>query len=444
MRYWLLFLLCFQYAAAEEKVTAHSIKIGEESLNYTATVSSGKVSYIAYVKESEENRPITFVFNGGPGSSSVWLHLGAFGPRIFVGPEEGGSKVPPYKTADNLDTILDLTDLVFIDPPGTGLSPDEEESYSIQKDIRVVGDFIREYLTQNGRWNSPKYIAGESYGAGRAIGITDYLLNQYGVYFNGVLLISAAIDAQLFVFDYDNQLPYFLYLPTYATTAWHHQKAHAGLSLEEVAQKAREFAYTTYAPSLICPKCSDRTAIYPQIAEMIGFSPEEIEEHQGKITDDHFCDSLLKDQRQLVSRMDGRTQGHRGRYDPGIAQIEGAMAATLHQYLHRELDFKSSYIIFSEKANNQWNFFDHNRWGYPSLMDSMRRTLTSNPSMKIFVGCGYFDLATPFATAEYFMDHLDIPNLTVQMEYYDGGHMYYTNPQARAKFKQDLTRFYKE
>lgn len=438
-----LLLFCFAALFADEKFTTHTLKIGEETLNYTATVYSGKVSYIAYVKETDENRPITFAFNGGPGSSSVWLHMAAIGPRIFVGPEEGGSLVPPYKIADNLETILDLTDLVFIDPAGTGFSPDDENCFNVTGDIRSVGNFIRDYLTDHGRWNSAKYVAGESYGGIRAAGVADFLQNEYGIYLNGMILVSPAIDYQAFIFDSDNQLPYFLYLPTYAATAWYHNKGHSGLTLEETVQKARDFAYQTYAPSLFCPKCTDRELLYPQIAELTGLSLEDVKLNKGKISDWTFFTSFLKNEQKMTGRFDSRITGPLTNSDPSLANIEGPLSAVLHEYLHKELQFKNSYTLFSLAVNEKWNHHDYNAWGYPNLMSALRRVCQTNSSMKLFVGCGYFDLATPFATAEYCIDHLDVPNLSVQMEYYEGGHMYYTNPKARIKFKQDLTRFYR-
>ncbi|MBX7066790.1 MAG: hypothetical protein K1X28_06125 [Parachlamydiales bacterium] len=439
----LLALFCLTSLIAEEKFTTHTLKMGEETLNYTATVSTGKVSYISYVVQTTENRPITFIFNGGPGSSSIWLHMAALGPRIFVGPEEGGSLVPPYKIADNLETILDLTDLVFIDPSATGFSENDESCFTVQKDIEAVSNLIRDYLTQNGRWNSPKYIGGESYGALRASGVAEYLAGQYGIYLNGILLISPAIDYQVFIFETDNQLPYLLYLPTYATTAWYHKKAHSELTVEEVAQKARDFTYRTYAQALLCPKCTNIETLYPELAEITGLSIEDIKLNRGKLADWVYSSTLLQSDRKMIGRFDSRATGPLGRYvDPSLANIEGPLSAVMHEYLHKELEFRNSYTLFSEKANAKWNHHDYNEWGYPNLLSGLRRACVSNPSMKLFVGCGYYDLATPFATAEYCIDHLDVPNVSVQMEYYEGGHMYYSNPKARVKFKQDLTRFY--
>lgn len=432
---------------AEEKISTHSIQIGEETLTYTSTVSSGPVSYIAYVKEGA-NRPITFAFNGGPGSSSVWLHLGTFGPRRVMSVEEGQKLSPPYKLVDNLETILDLTDLVFIDPPGTGLSPPKEKDaeknpYSIDGDIEAVGTFIRDYLTQNRRWNSAKYIAGESYGALRATGLADYLQNEHGIYLNGLILISSAIDFQTFIFHEDNPAPYFLFLPSFATTAWYHGLYRPEATVEEVAQEARDFVYQTYAPSLLCRKCYDLEPIYQKLSEMTALPIDLVRRNRGRIEDFTFFTELLASERKSVGRFDSRVSGYMANpfQDPSDSVISGIFSGAFHEYLQTELETLHSYNLFSAKVNMEWNF---QAWGYPNLMNCLRRSLSNNPEMKIFAACGYYDLATPFATMEYCLDHLDVPNISIQIEYYEGGHMYYLNPKARVKFKQDLIRFYQK
>lgn len=438
-----LAIFCFTSFFTEEKITTHSLQMEHETLHYTATVFSGNVSYISYIKQTPENRPITFAFNGGPGSSSVWLHMATMGPRRIVSPEEGQSIAPPYQIVDNMETILDLTDLVFIDPSGTGFSFKNDQAYSVQGDIESVGTFIRDYLTENQRWNSPKYIAGESYGAFRAAGLADYLQSEFGIYLNGLIFISAAIDYQTFIFDPDNPLPYFLFLPSYVTTAWYHDRYRSDATLEEVAQEARDFAYKTYATSLICPKCIEKESLYPRLSEMTGIPSPVIELCRGRINSDTFSDEFLSDQRKTVGRFDSRITGlYNKSQDPSFSLIEGIFSAAVHDYLDKELEFNSSYSLFSSEVHNQWNYHNENDLGYPNLMGGLRKALINNPRMKLFVGCGYFDLATPFATAEYCIDHLDVPNISVQIEYYEGGHMYYLNPSARIKFKQDLIRFY--
>jgi carboxypeptidase C (cathepsin A) len=425
-----------------------SIQINGEPLSYKSAVEIGKISAITYTKEGE-NRPITFVFNGGPGAGAVWLHIGTLGPRRLVTNEEGQLITPPYQIVDNTETILDLTDLVFIDPVGTGLSTiepeeDDENPYSITGDIHSVGLFIRDYLTKNQRWNSPKYIAGESYGAIRAAGLADYLQNEFGIFLNGVLFISAAIDYQTFLFDTDNILPYFLFLPTYATTAWYHGLYSPESTLEEVAQSARDFVYKTYAPSLICNKCFDSESIYEDLSQITGLSPEIIHRYRGRISDDIFTSHLLESKRQMVGRFDSRMVGYANSFyqDPTYTFIQGIFSGAFHEYLHKELSIPSSYTLLSMEVNSKWNHREPNAWGYPSMMNGLRNALIINPQMKIFAACGYYDLATPFATVEYCFDHLDVPNISVQMEYYEGGHMFYLTPSARIKFKQDLIRFY--
>jgi carboxypeptidase C (cathepsin A) len=444
----LLPLLLLLTLTAEEKFTTHSIELNGKRLDYTATVGTGEVSYIAYIKEGE-NRPITFAFNGGPGSSSVWLHLGALGPRRVITHEEGQPLYPPYKIIDNMETLLDLSDLVFIDPMGTGLSQAESEEaakkhYSMKGDVAAVGKFIRNYLTQNQRWNSPKFLMGESYGATRAAGLAEYLPEEFGIFLNGILFISPAIDFQTFLFHEDNPLPYFLYLPTYAATAWHYGKAGSGSTLEETVAKAREFAYKTYAPSLLNPKEHDLNFISEEIAKITGLPLDLVRLHRGKIDEDIFLRSLLYQERKMVGRFDSRESNHliSINQDPSEAVVSGIFSGALHDYLHKELGMVSSYTILSMDVNRQWNYSDWCQFGYPSLMNALRNGLAANPKTKFFVGCGYFDLATPLATAEYCFEHLGIPDASIQIEYYDAGHMFYTKPSARKKFKQDLIQFY--
>lgn len=443
----LLAILIATSLIAEEKVTTHSIRLGEETLDYTATVVSGEISYIAYTKQTTEaNRPITFAFNGGPGSSSVWLHMGTLGPRRVKSPEEGQSPLPPYQLVDNQETLLDLTDLVFIDPSGTGLSTADEKNFSVRNDIQLVGKCIRDYLTKEKRWNAPKYIAGESYGALRAAGVAEHLQEEFGVYFNGILFISPALDYQTFVFNEDNLLPYSLFLPTYATTAWYHGKYRPEATLEEVAQEAREFVYKTYAPFLLYPPGHEKEPIHKKLSHLTGLPLPLIEQNRGYITENFFLHHLLLDEQKMIGRYDGRLKGQSSQnfsHDPSISTVEGLFSAAFHDYLHRELDLPTPYTLMSLEVNSKWNHHDYNPWGYPNLLGGLRRALITNPALKIYVGCGYYDLATPFASVEYCFNHLDTPAASIQFDYYQGGHMYYLNPSERIKFKQDLVHFYK-
>jgi carboxypeptidase C (cathepsin A) len=438
----LLCLLLTLSLIADEKVTTHSLKLGEESLDYTATVVSGEVSYIAYVKQTTENRPITFAFNGGPGSSSVWLHIGTLGPRRLLTPEEGQPIIPPYQLVDNVETLLDVSDLVFIDPAGTGLSKEEEKNYTVKTDIETIAKCIRDYLTQNRRWNSPKYLAGESYGGLRVAGLAEFLQEEWGVYLNGLLFISPAIDYQTFVFQDDNILPYFLFLPTYTATAWYHGKYRPEASLEEVVQEAREFGYKSYAAALLA---GNTEPLYDKLSSLTGLPLFKIEEAEGDISSHLFANDFFSKEKLLLGHYDTRLKGsvaHHFSSDPSVAPILGNFTAAFHDYLHKELEFPNNYSIFSMGVNQKWDHHNYNPWGYPSLMQGLRKALINNPALKIYVGCGYFDLATPFASAEYCFNHLKVPHQPIQMDYYKGGHMYYLVPSERVKFKQDLKRFY--
>ncbi len=454
---------------ATDKTTFHLLQLDDQLLPYSATVGSlpasvkegeakGEIHYTAYMREGN-GRPLTFVFNGGPGSSSVWLHMGAFGPRRIVTPEEGQSATPPYELCDNGETLLDLTDLVFVDPIGTGLSRADssetaQEFYDSFGDVHSIGDFIRDFLTVNRRWNSPLYLAGESYGTFRCCGLSDYLQSEHGIYPKGLILISCAIDFQTFLFDNDNFLPYSLYLPTYAATAWYHGRCRPDATLEEVVEEARKFAFDSYAPASWRPSrlsIKDRDTLYNQLAQLTGLPLNIIKREQGRIEEDTFLLEFFPDEKKVLGIYDTRVTGyyknrqtHFG-LDPSITSIAGIFSGAFHHYMASELDFPVSYLLFSTDINLRWEFKSYAPFGYPNFMDALRNSFIANPDLKVFVGMGYFDAATPFATAEYSFDHLNLPEgsiHSVQKEYYEGGHMYYLNPSARKKFKQDLIRFY--
>ena len=462
-------VLLFSALAAEDKLSNHTIQLKNEILSYTAVVGSmavmdreqkevGQISYISYIKEVGAERPITFAFNGGPGSSSIWLHMGAFGPRRIKSPEEGQSIAPPYEIVDNLETLLDTTDLVFIDPLGTGFStrPNDatEPYFDVVEDYESIGKFIRDYLVANRRWNSPKYVAGESYGALRACGLSAYLQEGLGIYLNGLILVSSAIDYQTLTFEEDNQLPYMLFMPTYAATAWFHGRNQPELSIEEIAAGARRFTYEKYAPLLLCQSCyteHQKEALYDQVSALTGISPQTVRRKQGKISDLTFCAEFFGDDQRVVGRMDTRSIGYYKNAwrigfeeDPSVSSLMGSFTAAGHDYLTKELNCLGDYCILSLEANARWDYTSYNPVGYPNLMRGLRQALIVNPELKVYVGCGYFDCATPFAAAEYCIDHLNLPshfNANIQLEYYEGGHMFYSNPSARAKLKQDLVRY---
>ncbi len=474
MKLLLGLLVCTCALFAENKTTTHLIELENGPLVYTATVGSlpvrdkedkikGDIGFISYIKEGASSpRPLTFAFNGGPGSSSIWLHAAAFGPRRIISTEEGQKIVPPYRMIDNLETLLDLTDLVFIDPIGTGfsqaVSPEEAKNfYDTISDIRYIGDFIRDYLTANNRWNSPKYIAGESYGTLRACGLADYLHDFHSIYLNGLVLISPAIDYQTFLFNTDNPLPNFLYLPTYAATAWHHGRLLPGSSIEETAEAARKFAYEIYAPLMLKSYSLtpyEKSTLYDQLAHFTGLSVETVRRNKGRIPDRVFQVEFFGAEGKALGMYDTRLVGDYTdpfqvlfSQDPSVTTISGILVGAFHDYLQNELSYPFSYRSVSLEVNSQWNYSTHPLAAYPNFMNALRHSLVINPSLKVFTACGYFDCVTPFAAAEYCINHLDLPDSykeNCRLEHYDGGHMFYLNPSARVKFKHDLIGFYQE
>lgn len=452
--------------------TSHEITLPSGPLKYLATVGRlpsydeqtgdilGYIGYTAYRLEGgSADRPITFAFNGGPGSSSFLLHMCGMGPKRALTPEEGQPTSPPFKLIDNQSTLLDLTDLVFVDPMSTGLSRPEKEQdpsifYHSENDALFLSEFIRDFITNEGRWNSPKYLAGESYGTFRACTMARYLQGNYGIYLNGLILISCAIDYQTFAFDYDNALPYFLFLPTYAATAWYHGLSHEGKTLEETVEEARIFAYEKAAPFYLQPyrySAEQKKALWKEMSALTGLSYQEIFEENGKFTDDVYFSKLFF--RKTVGRYDTTIVGDRSPtnswHDPSVLCIDGSTTALLNHYLTQELGAQITFPIyntFSEESFRNWQYPRYRHFGYPNSLDALRDSLISNPSLKVYVGNGYYDAATPFAATEHSIASIDLPDsykANIQMEYYEGGHMYYLHPSELIKFKTDLIKFYK-
>jgi carboxypeptidase C (cathepsin A) len=462
----------------EEKMvqTKHTIKIGGQEIKYTATAGTillkledgtpkASVFYIAYTKDDVSDtakRPVTFTFNGGPGSASIWLHLGAFGPRRVEMGDAGALLPPPYKLVDNESSLLDLTDLVFIDPVSTGYSrvvPGEapKQFHGIQQDIESVGDFIRLYATRNKRWTSPKFLAGESYGTTRAAGLSGYLQQRYGMYLNGIILISSILNFQTAEFDTGNDLPYILYLPTYTAIAWYHKKLPADLQgggLQKAVDESRNFAAHEYTDALMSGDnlpAARRTDIAQKLSRLTGLPTDYLMRSNLRIEIQRFDKELLRDQRRTVGRLDGRfigidedAAGSRPDYDPSLAAIVGPYTATFHDYVRGDLKFESD--LFYEYLTGRvrpWSFEPYeNR--YVNVAETLRSAMTENPFLHVFVGKGYYDLATPFFAAEYTFDHLSLddslrPHLSGG--YYEAGHMMYVHMPSLMKLKKDLAQF---
>ena len=460
-----------------QSVTHHKLTIGGAELAYTATAGTlllrqedGKkqasVFYVAYTKEGVKDpatRPITFSFNGGPGSSSVWLHLGVLGPkRVDMGPE-GMDATPPCKLVDNDQSWLDLSDLVFIDPVTTGYSravPGESDAeyHSLEGDVRSVGDFIRLYTTREQRWTSPKFLAGESYGTTRAAALSAYLQQRQGMYLNGIVLVSAILNFQTAEFDSGNDQPYELFLPTYCATAFYHKKLAPELQrdLKTTLAECEKFAQGEYALALRRGSAlsdAERGAIAAQLARYTGLSKEYVERTNLRIEISRFCKELERGERKTVGRLDSRFEGvdrdaagDTPEGDPSMAAIQGPYTAALNQYLRGELGYESDlvYEILTGRVH-PWKFEGaENR--YVDVAERLRAELNANPALRVFVACGYYDLATPYVAAHYTFDHLGMERALrerITFGHYEAGHMMYIHGPSRAQLKQDVSAFYR-
>lgn len=455
--------------------TRHRVTIGGAALAYTASAGTlllkeedgtpkASVFFIAYTLDDAgdlDSRPLTFSFNGGPGSSSVWLHLRILGPRRVLMDDEGRALPPPYRLVDNARSVLDVTDLVFIDPVTTGYCravPDEapKQFHGVDEDVESVAEFIRLYTTRFQRWASPKFLIGESYGTTRAARLSGHLQQRHGMYLNGIMLVSTILDFQTARFDVGNDLPSVLLLPTYTATAWYH-----GLLDEELQRDLRStldeveaFAVGEYTLALMQGDdlaASERERIVEKLAHYTGLTPDCVRQTNLRIQIHRFVEQLRRDERITVGRLDSRFTGHdrdaageHYEYDPSLAAIRGPYTATLNDLVRLELGFKSDlpYEILTGRVR-PWNFGDYSN-RYLNVAKTLRLAMTSNPDLKVFVANGYFDLATPYFATEYTFAHLGLePALRehVRMGYYEAGHMMYIHQPSLVKLKRDLADF---
>lgn len=474
---------------AEDKlsVTQHSIRIGAEEIRYTVTcgtvvlkeetekdgASEGEkpkatVFFVAYAKDDVADkslRPITFSFNGGPGSSSVWLHLGLLGPRRVAMGDVGALTPPPYGLTENESSLLDVSDIVFIDPVSTGYSrvvPGEKakEFHGFKKDIESVGDFIRLYTSRNGRWSSPKFLIGESYGTTRAGGLSGYLQERHGMFLNGIMLVSSILDFGTADAGPGNDLPYILHLPTYAATAWYHQKLPTDLQkkpLQAVLDAAEAFALGEYAKALMMgsglPPTRHKT-VARKLSRLTGLSVDYLEGINLRPEIMRFTKELLRHERKTVGRLDSRftgtdrdTGGEHFEYDPSYAAILGPYTAGFNQYVREELKFESDlpYEIITPKVR-PWSYKEFEN-AYVSVSDTLRKAISMNPYLKVYVGSGYFDLATPYFATDYTCKHLGLePELrpNVQIHYYQAGHMMYVHLPSLSQQAAHLRAFIRD
>ncbi len=434
----------------------------QDQLDPSKGKPKAQIFFVAYILDGVDDsatRPVTFAFNGGPGSASVWLHMGGVGPRRVVLSDRGEALPPPPKITDNESTWLERTDLVFIDPVSTGFSrpvrgEDPRQFYGYKEDLASVGDFIRIWTTRYSRWSSPKIVAGESYGTTRAAGLSDYLQDRYGMYVNGIVLISSVLNFQTLEFEPGNDVPYPLYLPTYAATAWYHKKLPPDLQqlpLRDVLTQTEAFSSDEYLLALArgdAASQSDSDRVANQLSRFTGLDAGYLKQENLREPIERFTKDLLKDQNRSVGRYDSRFTGirlHPGTdaedFDPSDEAVNGPFTAAFNDYVRRELKFETDMPYETIAEVNPWNLAANK---YLDVATSLKKAMSRNPYLKIWVCCGYYDLATPYFAAQSVVRGMNLdPAIrdNIQFTFYESGHMLYIERGAREKLKDDLDRF---
>lgn len=465
---------------AESVVTHHSISINGQRINYDATVGNiivrdtadkpiGSIFYVAYTKRGVPDatrRPITFAYNGGPGSSSVWVHMGAFGPRRVSIPDTTHVPPPPYTLVDNQYSLLDKSDLVFLDPVGTGFSQPIESGkgkdfWGVDQDASTLAQFVSRYLSQNERWNSPRYLLGESYGTTRSAVLVNDLQTRDNMDFNGVVLMSSVLDFQTITFDPGNDEPYIMYLPSYAAVAWyHHVLPEQPPALRPFLSQVEQFATTEYAWALLAGSTltpQRRDSILNQLHRYTGLSKEYLDKADLRVDAGEFEKELLREHGELVGRLDARFLGptgdmlaQRAPYDPQSADISSAYTSLFNHYLRTELNFgrDKQYVIAGHVQPWDWKHGQTRGWpGHTNVATDLAEALQYNTRLRVLLNSGLFDLATPYYASVYTMDHLGLPKELrshIQEVEYDAGHMMYVHPASLAKLKQNIASFIDE
>jgi carboxypeptidase C (cathepsin A) len=464
----------------KSSVTHHELSQGGKSLKYTATAGTllirdeedkpyGSIFYVAYTLDGADptTRPVSFLYNGGPGSATLWLHMGSFSPVRIETDSPKATAGPPFKLVPNQYSLLDKTDMVFIDAPLTGYSravgkAQAKDFVGVDQDLKAFDRFIARYITVNQRWNSPKFLIGESYGTTRSAGLSD-LLAEDGVQLNGIVLISSILNYAIRSPGYDTI--YVDNLPSYAAAAWYFDKVqNKPKDVATWVQQAREFAAGPYAEALFKGDklpAEQLDSVAKEMSRLTGLSVDYIKEANLRVSPTRFRKEVMRADRKTLGRYDMRFEGEdvdaageNPSYDPSDSGISGAFVAAIHDYLERELKYETTDTYRPSAGNiGQWDWHHRPPGGGPGMMGTQLQpyvagdlgaAMRKNPHLRVFSANGYFDLATPFFATEYDLDHMNLePELrgNVQFGYYPSGHMIYLNVEALHKLKDDLAAF---
>ena len=474
-------------AKEETSVTQHTIRIGGQTISYTATFGSiliqdekdepaALVFYTAYTRDDTKDmnqRPLTFAYNGGPGSASAWLHMGAFGPRRVAVDDAKATPPAPFRMVDNAYSLIDKTDVVFLDPVGTGYSHavgkhQNKEFWGIDEDVHSLAQVIRLYVSRNGRWNSPKYLLGESYGTFRSAALGDYLQQHDGMQLNGIVLISNVLDLTTLTFGPGDDRCYVFYLPSYAATAWYHKMVkNAPADVFTFIEQARKFAAGDYASALMKGSQlteAEKADMAKKLSAFTGLSEDYLIKANLRVNLAQFREELKRASGETTGRLDARylgptydLLGEFAEYDPQSTGITGAYTAAINNYIREDLKYKTdrNYNLLGGEPGRNWNWRRQpgagGRRGFfpggPNVMDDLAEALIANTHLHVEVENGIYDLATPFYATEFTMEHLGLPASLqghIVEKYYEAGHMMYVNEASLAKLKENIGKFIDE
>lgn len=440
-----------------------SVETGYFQLEDDKAEAVANIFYTSYTLKNAESkqRPIMFAFNGGPGSASVWLHLGVLGPKRIKMTDDGNAVAPPYELVENKYSWLDLCDIVFIDPVGTGFSRPEKDKdskgfYGFENDAKWVSEFIRQYVNKNKRWDSPKYLCGESYGTTRAVGVADYLMKKHWMYLNGIILVACALDFEtLREFD-GNNLPYVCNLPAYAAAAFYHRQLGDSLQsdLTSLLKKTERFAINEFAPFLLKGDGvteAEKDAVASRLSQLTGLSEKIWIDNNFRLKSYRFRKQLLIDSVQHVGRFDSRLKvfddevySEWGRVDASFVSIKGAFSTSINSYLRKDLGYENNLPYYVIGRVHPWEY-DNGK--YLNVIPQLREIMMDNPSMKLWLANGYYDMATSYFGTEYALSQAFIPKhlkKNVYKTYYEAGHMMYLHYPSLVKMKSDAEAFFEK